>query len=326
MVIPGISTIATYFPKVILTNEQLVEKFGFKHDFLSRKLGISFRHIAGKDEAVSDMAAAAATTLFSTGIVGPNDIDLLVICTQNPDYKLPSTANIVQKKLGLKQTVSAFDINQGCSGFVIGLSVVRSMMVAEGIKNALLITAEAYSKVIDKNDRETLPLFGDAAAATLISDGGFARFGRFVWGSDGSGADKLIVRGGGGSYPNHPPTGEYALSMDGRAIFNFMMQKIPVCVRDCLSANSLTMDDIDLFAFHQASQYMLENLADRLGLSADRVPINIQNTGNTVSSTIPVLLESIGFDSLKGKRVLLVGFGVGLSWAATILTFQYDST
>lgn len=322
---PGIAAIAPYLPEAVLTNEELVTRFGFELDFLSEKLGVLHRHVAAANEGVSDMATAAAKSLFATGIAKPADIDLVVICTQNPDYRLPATANIVQEKLGLRQNVAAFDINQGCSGFVIGLSVVRSMMLAEGMKNALLITAEAYSKIIDPGDRQTLPLFGDGAAATLIRDGGPGRFGRFVWGSDGSGAKHLIVQGGGGLHPLQVPVGDHALFMDGRAIFNFMMRRVPVCVKDCLAANGLTMDDIDFFAFHQASRYMLENLARALDVSADRVPIAIEDTGNTVSSTIPILLDSLGeLDSLKGKRVLIAGFGVGLSWAATVLTFQKD--
>ncbi len=322
---PGIASIATYFPEVVLTNDDLVMRFGFEKDFLSEKIGVERRHIAAADEGVSDMATAAANALFATGIAKPADIDLVVVCTQNPDYRLPTTANIVQEKLGLRQNVAAFDINQGCSGFVVGLSVVRSMMLAEGMRTALLLTSEAYSKVIDPSDRQTLPLFGDGAAATLITAGGLGQPGRFIWGSDGSGAKHLIVRGGGGLYPKEVATGDYALFMDGRAIFNFMMRRVPSCVRECLAANDLTMDDIDFFAFHQASRYMLENLARALEISMDRVPISIRDTGNTVSSTIPILLDSLGgTDSLDGKRVLVAGFGVGLSWAATVLTFARD--
>ena len=319
---PGIKAIVTYLPEAVITNDELIGRFGFESDFLSEKIGVERRHVAAANEGVSDMASAAANSLFESGIARREDIDLLVVCTQNPDYRLPTTANIVQEKLGLRQNVAAFDINQGCSGFVIGLSIVQSMMLAQGMQNALLITTEAYSKVIDSNDRQTLPLFGDAAAATLITASGLGQPGRFVFGSDGSGSKHLIVRGGGGLYPKQAPIGDNALFMDGREIFNFMMRRIPSCVRDCLIANEMTMDDIDFFAFHQASRYMLENLARSLNISMDRVPISIRDTGNTVSSTIPVLLNSLGgVNSLNGKRILIAGFGVGLSWAATVLTF-----
>lgn len=322
---PGIAAIGTYFPQTVLTNDELVARFSFEPDFLTEKIGVLSRPVAGPDEGVSDMAAAAARQLFDSGAVDPGDVDLLVVCTQNPDYRLPATANIVQDKLGLPRTVAAFDINQGCSGFIVGLSVVRGMMRAEGLTNALLVTAEAYSKVMEPGDRQTMPLFGDGAAATLVTAGGPGRPGRFVWGSDGSGAKHLMVRGGGGLHPLTPPTGENALFMDGRAIFNFMMRRVPACVRDCLAVNRLDMDDIDLFAFHQASRYMLENLARMLKIPADKVPIHIEHTGNTVSSTIPVLLAALGGpEALRGKRVLASGFGVGLSWGATVITFDEE--
>lgn len=319
---PGLSAITTYLPDTVLTNDVLIERFGFEQKFLTEKLGVTRRHVAATNEGTSDMAASAANKLFATGIVRPDEIDLLIICTQNPDYRLPTTANLVQEKLGLRQNVAAFDINQGCSGFVFGLSVARSMMCTENMRKALFITSESYSKVLDTSDRQTLPLFGDGAAATLIQDEGLGRIGNFVWGSDGTGAKSLMVRGGGGLNPLQAPTGEYALVMDGRAIFNFMMRRVPICVRDCLTANQLTKNDIDLFVFHQASKYMLQNLAKAIDVPLDRVPISIQETGNTVSSSIPMLIDALGgVPALRGKRILVAGFGVGLSWAATVLSF-----
>lgn len=322
---PGIAAITTYFPDRVLTNDELVERFGFEPEFLTEKIGVASRPVAGPDEGVSDMAAEAVRAMFDSGAVAPQDVDLLVVCTQNPDYRLPATANLVQHKAGLGQSVAALDINQGCSGYLFGLSVVRSMMLAEGFANALLVTSEAYSKVMGEGDRQTMPLFGDGAACTLLTAAGPGRIGRFVWGSDGSGAEHLIVRGGGGLHPHTPPTGDDALFMDGRAIFNFMMRRVPACVRDCLAANDMAMEDVDLFAFHQASRYMLENLARMLKVPADKVPVSIEHTGNTVSSTIPVLLAALGGPrALAGKRALAAGFGVGLSWGATVLTFDKE--
>lgn len=319
----GIAAIAEYLPSTVLGNPELVDRFGFEPEFLSQKIGIVERHIAGKEEAVSDMAVAAGEALFSSGVAAPNDIDLVVVCTQNPDYRLPATANLVQHRLGLRTDVAAFDINQGCSGFVYGLGAVQAFMAQHQHKQALLITAEAYSKVMNPNDRATAPLFGDGAAATLIRQNGAGRIGRFVFGSDGSGAADLIVRGGGSRAPTLPAEGEGALYMNGRAIYNFMMRRIPECIKDCLAANEVAIKDIDLFVFHQASRYMLDSLGAALELERRKLVIELDKIGNTVSSTIPmtlIRLERKG--GLLGKRVVICGFGVGLSWAAAMLDYR----
>ncbi|MSO74219.1 MAG: ketoacyl-ACP synthase III [Alphaproteobacteria bacterium] len=318
----GIAAIASYFPARKLGNREIVTRFGFELDFLEKKLGILERPIAAADEAVSDMAVAAGDALFRQVGVRRDQIGLLVVCTQNPDYRLPATANLVQHRLGLSTEIAAFDINQGCSGYIYGLSVAEGMMRAQGIDTALLITSEAYSKVMDPNDRTTVPLFGDAAAATLLRAGGFGQIGRFSFGSDGSGANDLIVRAGGSRAPAMKIEGSGALSMNGRAIYTFMMRRVPASVRECLVRNGLTLDDIDHFVFHQASRYMVEALAVTMKLDPKRVVIAMENCGNTVSSTIPIALTTLGLGSeMNDKRALLCGFGVGLSWAATVLHF-----
>jgi 3-oxoacyl-[acyl-carrier-protein] synthase III len=317
---PGIVDIAGYLPARMLDNDEMVARFGFERAFLDGKLGIQRRHIAAESEGVADMAVAAARKLIDRAIVDKAEIELVVLCTQNPDYKLPTTANIVQAALGLPVTVAAFDINQGCSGYVYGLNVTKAMMQANGWKTGLLLTSEAYSKVIDPSDRNTVPLFGDGAAATLVQSGGPGRIGRFTFGSDGSGAQDLIVKAGGGLNPAMVCAGEGALRMNGRAIFNFMMSRIPRDVELCLAANSLRVQDVDLFLFHQASRFMVESLASALKLPLEKVPIALAESGNTVSSTLPLLIEALGgLRALAGKTVLLSGFGVGLSWASTIL-------
>ncbi|MEW5772882.1 MAG: ketoacyl-ACP synthase III [Thermodesulfobacteriota bacterium] len=322
---PGIAHIACHFPAGRQDNAELAERFGFELEFLRDKVGVRTRAVAAPEETVSDLAAAAARKLFEKGVADPGEVQLLVVCTQTPDYRLPATANIVQHALGLPQTTAAFDIGQGCSGWVVGLSAVRSMMAAEGLDCALLITAETYSKFIDPADRATSPLFGDAAAATLLRSGAGGRIGRFVFGSDGSGAASLIIRGGGGRRPLDPPVGENGLRMDGKAIFNFMMRRVPDCVRRCLAANGLAQEDVDLFVFHQASRFMLANLAKHMGLPENKVPVVLEDTGNTVSSTIPATLERLAAEGrLAGRTVLAAGFGVGLSWAATTITFPKE--
>lgn len=319
----GIADIAVYLPERVLENAELVQRFGFEPRFLDEKIGIRRRHIAGPEESVADMAVAAGRRLFERGAVAPADIGVLVVCTQNPDYRLPTTANLVQDRLGLPHTVAAFDINQGCSGFVFGLSVVSAFMAANAIETGVLITSEAYSKVIDPRDRDTVPLFGDAATATLIRRGGAGQIGSGTFGSDGSGAAQLIVRGGGSRHPDTLPVGEYALHMSGRAIFEFMMRRIPGDVRRCLERNGLALGDVDLFLFHQASRFMVRSLAKALDLPEEKVPVAVEETGNTVSSTLPILIDRLGgVPALKGKTVLVSGFGVGLSWASNVLRFS----
>lgn len=319
----GVAAIASHRPARVEENSELVERFGFEPAFLTDKLGIDRRYLCSDDEAVSDLAVAAAERLFEETGQDRDEIGLVLVCTQNPDYKLPTTANLVQDRLGLPQTTAAFDINQGCSGFVYGLSIASSMMASQGLDAGLLITSEAYSKVMDPNDRKTVPIFGDGAAATLLRSDGRAKPGRFVFGTDGSGAEHLRVRAGGSRFPNEVCEGESALHMDGREIFNFMMRRVPDSVDRCLALNGLQRDDVDLFVFHQASRYMVETLAKYMRLDAERVPVTLADGGNTVSSSLPMALEVLGgIDALAGKRVLLCGFGVGLSWASGLLNIE----
>jgi len=319
---PGIALIASYLPETVLTNDELVARFGFDRAFLDDKIGVRERHIAGADEAVSDMAVAAAERLFAAAPVDREAVELVVLCTQNPDYRLPTTANIVQARLGLAQTVAAFDVNQGCSGYIVGLSVVRAMMIANGFRAALLLTADGYSKVMDAGDRATTPLFGDGAAATLLTADGPGKIGRFTFGSDGSGADDLIVRGGGSRNPAMPVSGPGALYMNGRAIMKFMIRRVPADVDRCLALNGLERGDVDHFVFHQASGHMVRSLIKEMDLPPEKVPIEIADCANTVSSTIPIVLERLGgAAALAGRTVLLCGFGVGLSWGSTVVRF-----
>ena len=319
---PGLSEISVYLPRHTVGNDEIIKRFGFKKDFLVNKIGIEKRHVAGPDEAVSDMAVKAGQKLIKKLSLDTGSIELIVLCTQNPDYNIPGSVNCVQNRLDLPKNIAAFEINDGCSGFIYSLSMVKSIMITENLNRAILITSEAYSKVIDPDDRHTVPIFGDAATASFVEMGGFGKIGRFVYGSDGSGFEDLIVRGGGSRYPNENRTGTHALYMNGRAIFNFMMTMVPNSIEKCLTSNGFTIDDINYFLFHQASRYMLENLGSRLGIPNEKIPLSLKNTGNTVSSSIPITMDYLGGPAaLQGKTVLLSGFGTGLSWATTVLTF-----
>ena len=318
----GIRGIGTYLPERVVRNDELIERFGWDADFLERKLGIRQRHIAAPDEGAADMAVAAAENLFSSRPELDRDaVELVVLCTQNPDFGLPHSSALVQTRLGLPSTTACFDVGLGCSGFVYGLAVVRSMLETLGLANALLVTSDPYSKVIDPGDRGTSPLFGDGAAATWIAEGASNTIGAFTFGTDGGGAEHLIVKGpagGGGSEPSH-------LSMNGRAIFEFMLERIPADLERCAGLNGVALEDVDLFVLHQASAYMLGYLAKRMRIAPDRVPVVLAQTGNTVSSSIPFALAQLTSDGeLAGRTVLLSGFGVGLSWASTIVRFDHQ--
>lgn len=316
----GIAAIASYLPGERIDNAYLVEKYGFDEAFLRDKVGITGRHVAAADEAVSDMAVQAAERLFDATGLDRSSIGLVLLCTQNPDYRLPTTANLVQTRTGLPNHTAAFDINQGCSGYVYALGIAKAFMALHGISHGLVLTSEAYSKVMNPADRDTAPLFGDAATATLLQAGAPLRLGAFSFGSDGSGGEDLIVRGGGSRHPDRMPVGKDALYMNGRAVFNFAVKRVPQDIRACLDKNRLQVDDIDLFLLHQANKFMLEALGRNMKLPAEKLPIRVSETANTVSNTIPLLIQALGgVDALRGKRSLLSGFGVGLSWASTIV-------
>ena len=333
-----ISQIACHLPENVLGNEELAELyFGWTAQSIEEKLGVRSRPIAGEDETSADLAVRAAEKLFQRGDCSAKDIDFLIFCTQEPDYLLPPSACLIQDRLGIPQTAGAFDFNLGCSGFVYGLAMARGLIETGMAQSILLLTASTYSKLINRLDRVTRPLFGDAAAATWItrvdspsSDG--PSLGPFVFGTDGSRGDLLIVPAGGRRLPCSPRTAvEYTdsnggvrskdqLCMRGPGIFSFAMDTVPRLVEDLLEKAGMTRGDVDLFVFHQANKFMLDALCDECGIDPERFVVDLADRGNTVSSTIPIaLLDSRNAGRLKpNARVMLVGFGVGLSWAGAM--------
>ncbi len=315
----GIQHIAHYLPEARINNATLVERCGFDAAFLEQKLGILERRLADGNETVAYMGAKAAEANLIEHGVDKGDIDALIVVTQTPDYCLPHSSALVHEALDLHTDVPVFDISLGCSGFVYGLSVMSSFLESIGGSTGLLITADTYSNVIDPKDRATAPLFGDGACATLLSRDGVYELGKFTFGSDGRRHKALIVPESGTRRGGGPKR----LHMDGRAIFSFMMSEIPADVERCLALNDVTKDDIDLWVFHQASQYMLESLARQVDIPIEKVIIDMADIGNTTSSTIPISLErQVLSRSPLPRRVYISGFGVGLSWASTILSLQ----
>ena len=330
-----IKAISYYLPERVLTNEELVKEFpGWSIEKIAQKVGINSRHVAAEDETAGDMAEKAARQLFKEYGISPNDIDFILLCTQSPDYILPTTACILQTRLDVPTSAGAIDFNLGCSGCIYGLALAKGLISAKVAKNVLLLTAETYSKYLEQTDKSNRSIFGDGASACLISDNGFAEIGDFVLGSDGSGAENLIVKTGASRH--REPTGLYSedeeghikyddfLYMNGGAIFNFTLDVVPELLKQTLEKNSLDKESVDYFIFHQANKFMLDTVRTVCSIPSDKFYNNLLNTGNTVSSTILIGLKDC-IDSKvisSGSAVLIAGFGVGLSWGGTVLFFH----
>jgi 3-oxoacyl-[acyl-carrier-protein] synthase-3 len=330
MIISYLKSTSYYLPKEELTNFDLNQQFPeWNVDKISSKTGIKNRHISAPDEFSSDMAIKAAEKLFEENKIDRNSIDFLLLCTQSPDYLLPTTACILQHKLKLNTNCGALDFNLGCSGFVYGLSLAKGLISGKMAKNILLITAETYTKFIHPKDKSNKTIFGDAAAATLISsENGIFEIGDFIFGTDGSGAENLIVKNGGLRNPFHvskDSIDEYGnvrndnnLFMNGSSIFNFTSESVPSLIEEILKKIQSDITEIDLFVFHQANKYMLNHLRKKIGIPEEKFYLAMEHCGNTVSSTIPIaLFEAMKDDKVKNcKNILLAGFGVGYSWAS----------
>lgn len=327
-----IKAISYYLPEKVLTNEELVKEFPeWSVDKVAQKVGVDSRHLAAENETAGDMAEKAARSLFKEYSIDPKSIDFLMLCTQSPDYFLPSTACILQDRLGIPTSAGAFDYNLGCSGCIYGMAMAKGLIVAGIAKNVLLLTAETYNKYLHPSDKSNRSIFGDGAAACLISTEGFAEIGEFSLGTDGSGANNLIVRTGASRQKN--ATGKFVedeeghiwyddyLYMNGGAIFNFTLDAVPAMMKDILAKNDLEKDDINYYVFHQANKFMLNTIRKVCVLSKDKFYIDLAETGNTVSATVMIgLKKCIENGTIKtGNKVMITGFGVGLSWGGTIL-------
>lgn len=320
-----VRAIEYHLPERVLTNEQLAQEFPeFTVAKIEAKTGISERRLAAPAECASDLAVHAAQRLFKTGIA-PGDVEYILFCTQSPDYLLPTTACLLQHRLGIPTTAGALDFNLGCSGYIYGLSLAKGLIESGQVRNVLLLTAETYSKYIERGERGLRTLFGDGAAATWIvgeptSDPASMAIGPIAFGTDGTGECNLIVRQGGARQPE----ADKRLYMNGGEIFSFTLQTVPTAVRQILERAQLTLADVDRFVFHQANQYMLENLREKIGIPSEKFIIEMHDCGNTVSSTIPIALKrAVSAGKIRaGHRVMLVGFGVGYSWGALLLRWQ----
>lgn len=329
-----IKAISYYLPERQVSNEELVAEFPeWSVEKVASKVGVNSRHIAAEDETAGDMAEKAARKLFQEYHISPEEIDFLLFCTQSPDYFLPSTACILQHRLGIPTHSGAFDYNLGCSGCIYGLGMAKGLIAAGMAKNVLLLTAETYNKYLHPSDKSNRSIFGDGAAACLVSTDGFAEIGDFVFGTDGGGANNLIVKTGAARH--REKTGQYVqdeeghtwyddyLYMNGGAIFNFTLEAVPALVKELLEKNSLQKEEVDYYIFHQANKFMLNTIRKVCALPKDKFYINLENVGNTVSSTVLIGLKDCLSNGTitQGMKVMITGFGVGLSWGGTVLKF-----
>jgi len=322
-----IGPIAVHFPERLETNAELHAQFpGWDIPLIEEKTGIAQRFIAAENETASDLAVAAAEKLFAEHSIDRQSIDYILLCTQTPDYPLPTTACLIQDRLGIPTTAGALDFNLGCSGFVYGISMAEGLICSGQAKRILLLTAETYSKYIDPEDRSLRTIFGDAAAATLIEASPSATLTGFRFGTDGSGADTLLVSDGGARpastalRPRHRKRWKSRLYMDGASLISFTVTSIPQLIREMLEKAGLSTDDIQLFLMHQATDKMLSQLRIALDVDSTRLPIRLRDCGNTVSSTLPILIHDLrrSGELVSGMQTMLVGFGVGWSWAGCL--------
>jgi len=326
--------IAYYLPEKTFTNSDFEKEFpDWNASKIEEKVGIRQRHLVSSDETALDLAVKASELVLEE--IDRNSIDFVLLCTQSPDYFLPTSACILQDRLALNKHCGALDFNLGCSGYIYGLALAKGLLSTGVAHHILFVTSETYSKHIHKLDRVNRSIFGDGAAATLLDFNDSLHIGEFVLGTDGKGKVNLIVETGAmrnayntgfeeilaedGSF--HSPNYLY---MNGPEIFNFTIENVPGLVETVLLKNKITIEQLDYIIFHQANKYMLEYLRKKIKIPTEKYYNNILLSGNTVSSTIPIALKNcIDEGKIKTKsKIMLVGFGVGYSWGATIIDFN----
>jgi 3-oxoacyl-[acyl-carrier-protein] synthase-3 len=330
-VIKGIEYV---YPERKVTNKELAIEFP-DYDFskFEDKVGVKNRYWVKENETALDLAKKACDKLFEKH--STENVDYILYCTQSPEYFLPTTACILQDYLKINKNIGALDFNLGCSGFVYGMSLAKGLINSGQAKNVLLVTAETYSKYMHPKDRSNRAIFGDAAAATLIAYDGIEYFGEFLFGTDGSGYDKLIVKNGCSRNPfeldakeiNYGTNNIYTdnhLYMNGPEVFNFTNEVIPNFTKEVLEKNKIEFEKVNQFIFHQANAFMLNFMRKRLKIEANKFFIDLEDGGNTVSCTIPIALKKYTskMEENKSATIALVGFGVGLSWAGGIVTIN----
>ncbi len=299
----GIKNIASYLPQKKVSNYDKKEKFELDDDFIENKIGVKFHCVKEDDEKASDLCVKAFENLVKKTNIDKGTIDCCIVVTQNPDFNIPHTSAIVHGKLELSQECACFDISLGCSGYIYGLSNILSFMKSNGLKNGLLFTSDPYSEIIDHDDKNTDLIFGDGASVTYISENPLYVPKDFSFGTNGKAYKEILC--------------DDKLYMNGRAVFNFTATTIPKHIQKLLVKNNLEDSDIDKYILHQGSKYIVDTIRKRLKVDESKVPFDMYEYGNTISSAVPIILEK-ELNS-NHKRLLLSAYGIGLSWGSTIL-------
>lgn len=326
-----LEAIEYYHPEKVITTLDLEKDFpGYSFSKFEHKIGIRKRYVAARTETALDLAVAACDKLFLR--IDLKRIDYVIFCSQSPEYLMPSSACILQARLNLNNNIGAFDINLGCSGFTYGISMAKGLIESEQATCVLLITADTYSKYIHPRDRSNRAIFGDAAAACIISYSEENKVFKFKFGTDGTGYKHLIVKNGGSRYPISEKAEELIygkgnvytdnhLYMNGPEVFKFTSRVIPPFIEEVLAYNALSKLAIDQYVFHQANAHMLKVMRDNLDIEDSKFYINLEDGGNTVSSTVPIALKQYtnGLMRKTKELIMVAGFGVGLSWSAGLI-------
>ena len=320
----GIIGIGCYLPEKKLTNQDLEKMVDTSDAWITERTGIKTRHIAAPDQATSDLAYEAAVRALADADTKPEELDLIIVATESPDYKYPSTACLLQARLGAKNA-AGFDLSAGCSGFVYGLGIGSQSIVSGLYKKILLVGAETLSRITDWTDRNTCVLFGDGAGAAVLGrvEEGYGVLSLDL-GADGSGGSHLIQPAGGSRKPTTHETvdaHEHLIHMDGQDVFKFAARRMPYACRKVLQKAGMSIDDVALLVPHQANLRIIDNAIDRLKIDRDRVWINIDKHGNMSAACVPVCLtEAQEAGRLKkGDNVIMVAFGAGLTWAGALV-------
>jgi 3-oxoacyl-[acyl-carrier-protein] synthase III len=330
-----IEAIACAFPATRLTNEQLrVEYPNWDFERLEKRTGVFTRFVAGQDETALDFAQRACDELESQGRLRREEIDALIFCTQSPDYIMPPNSCVLHGKLGLRPEVFALDITLACSGYIYGLQLANSLILAGTARRVLLATADTYTRYIHPGDRATRCLFGDGGAVTILSRSEDRQGIRDIQcGTAGKQYEKFIIAAGGMRIPRSAETSKETsdtsgnirsqehIKMDGLGVLSFFNATVPCSVKEILKRNSLSIGDVDLFLFHQASQVVLDSLRTALEIPSEKMVYDLAEVGNLVSASIPVALKHAleRGQAKPGQLGLLCGFGVGLSWGAALI-------
>ncbi|MBD7967166.1 ketoacyl-ACP synthase III [Paenibacillus sp. Sa2BVA9] len=322
----GVIGTGKYVPERILTNQDMEKMMDTNDEWIVSRTGIRERHIAAAEQATSDLAYEAAKAAAASAGIKHEDIELIIVATVTPDSAFPSTACILQDKLGAKGA-AAFDLSAACSGFVYGLATATSLIQTGMYNNALVIGADCLSRITDYTDRNTSVLFGDGAGAVILGEVPEGRgFKSFDLGAEGAGGPLLNLQAGGSRLPASEETvanKQHYIYMNGREVFKFAVRVMGTATIDVLAKAGLGKEDVDLFIPHQANIRIIQSAMQRLDLPEEKVVINVDKYANTSAASIPLaLVEAAEEGRMKpGDKVLMVGFGGGLTWGASVLVW-----